>query len=745
MEEEEDTRKFTVSSEFGGARAWRSRKSRPCDACRRRKTACIINTSPPCAFCHSRGLPCEASGATPRRRRPPQPPQATAASASSSPPSAGPPGLAIRDGGHLTHILNGEPRPQGPSPPEPPSDSLHTRGPGAIVPPASSSSFAHGLDASPLYRTQHVEATTSPSSGHYPDQRPVERTLEDNEDKTAHSMGLAAEQDVHVLDSFRAVIMSVHGVDAEIIQVQPGDRNHLPVHFCLLQDDFFPHDDAARAQASHRIEEMAGPHGPALVRLYFKHIHPVSPVISKGRFLSRYATDRSRLPPSLRAAVYALASVFWPTDQGDADHDQNHRPPPPLTFEQWEMVDVAHSSLLRELDSPNLDKLQAGLLLLNAKPNDVDTLEHPRIWTQTAQATACAQMIGLHQEPSNWSIAAWEKKLRRKLWWATVVADTWSSVLHGNPPHIYPESFSTTPPHVDDIQFDEEVSPEFSAWLDPPSASYQVATAARFVAMVELTLIVRDILATSFRVPGAPYDSPDGFQGPYQSAAERNKLYALQVKLENWFMLRPQCLAFSGPSSTQGSSMNAPLQLAYFAAQVLLYRGLMGPATKAARVDPNSGLRVHFQAALEMFTEFVAFIAGITQPQLRGYWGRHARAQLILCTNFLIYLFLLASEPEHVVKAFELIESFNEGLCRLKGMAGTPKAISGPRPSPAFSTPTGTLSAAMLLLLPAAVRIESFLEQAPRLMRTRGTSLSQSVPTDQNATPSPFATSQTSP
>lgn len=43
-------RKFVIQSTFGVPRERRSRKSRPCDACRRRKTACIITTEPPCKF-----------------------------------------------------------------------------------------------------------------------------------------------------------------------------------------------------------------------------------------------------------------------------------------------------------------------------------------------------------------------------------------------------------------------------------------------------------------------------------------------------------------------------------------------------------------------------------------------------------------------------------------------------------------------------------------------------------------------
>jgi hypothetical protein len=41
-------RKFSIRSNFGKARQPRSRKNRPCDACRRRKTACVITAEPPC-------------------------------------------------------------------------------------------------------------------------------------------------------------------------------------------------------------------------------------------------------------------------------------------------------------------------------------------------------------------------------------------------------------------------------------------------------------------------------------------------------------------------------------------------------------------------------------------------------------------------------------------------------------------------------------------------------------------------
>lgn len=41
-------RKLHIETRFGRARRLRSRKDRPCDACRHRKSACVITVRPPC-------------------------------------------------------------------------------------------------------------------------------------------------------------------------------------------------------------------------------------------------------------------------------------------------------------------------------------------------------------------------------------------------------------------------------------------------------------------------------------------------------------------------------------------------------------------------------------------------------------------------------------------------------------------------------------------------------------------------
>ncbi len=53
-----------------GARAYKSRKNRPCDFCRARKSACRIAVAPPCFLCRTSGRDCTFVQSPPKRRKP---------------------------------------------------------------------------------------------------------------------------------------------------------------------------------------------------------------------------------------------------------------------------------------------------------------------------------------------------------------------------------------------------------------------------------------------------------------------------------------------------------------------------------------------------------------------------------------------------------------------------------------------------------------------------------------------------
>lgn len=336
-----------------------------------------------------------------------------------------------------------------------------------------------------------VLTISAKSPSHARTTRSIQHTLEDGLNITAHSMGLSGEQDTELLASFRSVVMNeVDRVDANIIQVYPGDitGNRPPVHFSMLCDEFAPLDNVAKQAASDSIEEAVDGYADTLVRLYFRHIHPVYPIVSKTRFLRAYSEDKHSIPASLRGAVYGLASNFWRHDPSITQS---------LSLNQHELFEAALASLQREFHGPNLWTLQACLLLIHENPAENATIETPRVWTLSSQAVACAQMIGLHRDPMEWNIASWEKSLRKKLWWATFSLDVWSSVCHGNPPHLYDKSFSTSRLTMEDMAFDEAVPMELRYLVDDYSFCLDVSASARFFEGIAVSRQVHRLILSS--------------------------------------------------------------------------------------------------------------------------------------------------------------------------------------------------------------------------------------------------------
>ncbi|KAH6609810.1 hypothetical protein Trco_003156 [Trichoderma cornu-damae] len=647
-------RKFTIQSQFGRARQPRSRKNRPCDACRRRKTAC------------SRGLICKSS---------PTPDEISSQQQSAADSVAG-------DGASDAELL---------TPPGIDSSPALARRSVSHSSPADTIQSSAGLSAAGdltleqqssapaavvhqgLVR-QSVPSGDGLEQSSYGLSPPVPlasnfplHTLEDNFNRTAHSMGPSAEQDTYLLDAFRCLIISENDeIDANIIQVYPGgpSADDRPVHFLLLENENPDFTNEAKQTASDGTERLVWPYGEQLVRLYFKHVHPIYPVVTKTRFLRQYKSNRIKIPASLRGAIYGMACVFW-------DRDPTIKQARP--FQQHQCIDHAHEALRREHENPTLFSLQACLLLHHITPPDVDSVETPSMWTLTAQATACAQTIGLHQDPTRWSIEPWEKRVRKKLWWAVYASDCWSAICHGNPPHISPTSFSTAPPDMDDIRADETVPDDLRYLVEPEDAVFQASVGARFLQFINLTMVLRDVLDCSLAM----------------------QLVMLREKFNDWHSLLPQCLAL-GPERGQDVASNCPLHLTYYSTQALLYRGLMYPATRAAKANPESSLRKWFVPALSEFQSFVCFFNSITEEDLRGFWCRHARSQLILCGNFLIYLFLLASDESHIESAYQLLQEFHHSLKRLGETTHKP---------------------GRLLLRPVRLRLDSFFRQAATILR----------------------------
>ncbi|KAL7273340.1 Fungal specific transcription factor [Rhizina undulata] len=63
------------------------------------------------------------------------------------------------------------------------------------------------------------------------------------------------------------------------------------------------------------IERIVAPHGQSLINLYFRIVHPSFPILHKKVFLEKYSRTHREFSPSLLAAVYILALHWWSYDR----------------------------------------------------------------------------------------------------------------------------------------------------------------------------------------------------------------------------------------------------------------------------------------------------------------------------------------------------------------------------------------------------------------------------------------------
>lgn len=68
-------------------------------------------------------------------------------------------------------------------------------------------------------------------------------------------------------------------------------------------------------------------------------------------------------------------------------------------------------------------------------------------------------VLGLHIDPSQWSLPRWESSLRIRLFWAVLFHDKVRALLLGRPSHLHCDNYTTRLPTVEDAQYVEEGGP----------------------------------------------------------------------------------------------------------------------------------------------------------------------------------------------------------------------------------------------------------------------------------------------
>ena len=351
-----------------------------------------------------------------------------------------------------------------------------------------------------------------------------------------------------------------------------------------------------------RIERIVSPFGEALIKLYFRIVHPSYPILHEKVFLEKYARSYREFSPPILAAVYILALNWWSYSPELA---QTTKP------DVSGLEAIAFSSFRDVSQRAKLGTVQAGLLLLQRSGQNAS-------WQLTSQLVAIGQDLGLHLDCSNWRIPAWEKGLRRRLAWALFMQDTWSALIYGRPPHISPfdwavqevESSDFPESSADEIEDDDEVQKGRTL----------------FTAMISLTKMLSRVLRSLY----SQQAESEIQQSSDSTKAILERAKPIQLELRSFYADLPELLRMDTTKTSKLSSVGY-LHLAYFATEITLHRRVIRSLSKDT--DPYL-VQICRSAAKARLISAMDFFNRLKPEHLQSFWFFASKFNFALIGTF---------------------------------------------------------------------------------------------------------------
>ncbi|OTA25139.1 hypothetical protein BTJ68_11400, partial [Hortaea werneckii EXF-2000] len=257
-------------------------------------------------------------------------------------------------------------------------------------------------------------------------------------------------------------------------------------------------DDETRALAE--IEAVVGRHGPALIDIYFRNVHPSYPILQKSALLDRIRHDDLQFNPASARCMYVLALSWWDRRSGSGAASKARHCKAGARCYDW--VDAGDAAT---------EDLSGTSGFHSAR-----TLVY--IWTARA---------GRFQTG--------EKRLRKRLAWALYMQDKWSALMHGRPSHINAADWSVREPAVED--FDENIPPfSESASLESEDEAETTKGRTIFMQMIQLTRLLSDICDVFYSQTAKQEYAR---AGRFATQLVLNRAKPVQLRLKEWFAKLP--------------------------------------------------------------------------------------------------------------------------------------------------------------------------------------------------------------
>ncbi|KAL4954527.1 fungal-specific transcription factor domain-containing protein [Aspergillus filifer] len=588
--------------EASKGRVYKSRKSRPCDACRRRKVTCDMPTGPPCRRCNRIDQSCTfEQGPGPRKR-----------------PVAGwKVGFQQYFEPEIPGLGNDAPL----SPLEPMPQALPAVEE-TLFPPISSQSPA----MSSMSMAQEDEEM----------QMPLDSSLEFVPGAFTFYIGPTGVSDVHLLsrESYNEHLLSeprVSGLRYRLMNPMGFSFNAANNTIFGITDHALLHNaepkvdarDAANAWTE--LWTMLSPTAAwHLVQLYSRYIDPYYPILAQQQ-IPTSPDALSNMPLALLTAICATTLPFIMYDE--ALYTLLLHPP-----SAKELYRLCWLGITQDLHAPSLSTLQACLILQQRLPTNLYLSDTAFTWSLISTAVAVANTVGLHRDPTSWSLPPWERRLRRRLWWGLYLTEKWIAFTRGMPSHIDDDEFDV--PMISVTDRDDS--------LDPTVAVYPEMRSNLFY-LTSLTTILSDIQRTYYTVKAVRRTAGDL---EYSLEAARST----RGRLKEWRDHLPDCLKRPRPSTPNMSTEHTrtipdldgtgSLYLSYIVTHMALFRALLRPLDTDQTLiytSPDSA-RAVVKGALLCVKEFVEFVESLTGVQWNSFWHCWSRPNFAIAGAFMVHL-----------------------------------------------------------------------------------------------------------
>lgn len=581
------------------ARKRQRRSLRPCDACRKRKTRCVTKDGDgDCVHCQLRSTPCTFHHDPPDRQ-----------TTGNSTTSAGSVGYGGADdlGAELQQTQSL------------PSCQTQSR--------SLSQSRKMSRDEAQSVQSIHsipvflspAETRASADSGHpipppsaivpeLVEPGPLDRTMGCSSTHFAELYGLGSDMEP-ILMRHRPYDSRTHEFNLETHGIRRVlERDHgqeYPLTFHVAHDEKAIVGDPTNAQVE-AIEACVSPHGPSLVELFWRHVQPCYPILSKEPFALAYSQSYRRVPAALLGAVYLSAIRWWTYDP-----ELSIRTAPDAAL----LRNMLRTAIPASYHRPKLSSIQAALLLLQCQPEDPLNPDHTFQWGLTCQALAIGQCLGLHLDATNWAIPQWERNVRKRLSWALFMQDRWTALAYGRPVHIHDDDWTVrdlTTADFSDYE-NEAPSPAMSATTPGPDDDRRSIAATGMTLYIQMTRLSQ-ILSTVY----------SGFYTA-RTCHEQDtvllfeKARPLFEMLTNWFRNIPPSLQMNVVYQRK-LCFHGYLHFSYYGVAMTLLRRLIRSTALSPRCADDRVLSDIRQIALQTAQSAISFVTNLRPDHLEAFW-----------------------------------------------------------------------------------------------------------------------------